>query len=41
MAKRGVTGIPIDNQTWREILDAAEVVGIAQSDALEMAQATK
>ena len=41
MAKRGVTGIPIDNQTWREILEAAEVVGIAQSDALEMAQATK
>ena len=35
MAERGATGIPIDDQTWREILSAAQVVGISEADALE------
>ena len=35
MAERGATGIPIDDQTWREILSAAQVGGISEADALE------
>ena len=36
IAERGAMGIPIDDRTWREILDSAEVVGITESDSLEM-----
>ena len=36
MAERRATGIPIDDRTWREILDSAEVVGITETDSLEM-----
>ena len=35
---RGEHGIPIDEQTWREILDAAESVGITESGAIGMVE---
>ena len=37
MAERGAKGIPIDDQTWREIINSAGSVGILEPVVLELA----
>ena len=37
MAKRGAEGVPIDDETWREILEAAELVGLSAEEIRRIA----
>jgi len=37
MATRGAEGVPVDDETWREMLEAAESVGVAADEIRRMA----
>jgi uncharacterized oxidoreductase len=36
-AERGADGVPVDDETWRELLEAGESVGIAEADLSRIA----